>query len=130
MAVEAGEDDVLPRARPAAAARRHVVEGQLAALEVPAAVLAEIAVALEDVAPGEFHFLAEAPVKDGQYDYFRNADIELRRTQALALVRRLALSLLKQHPGQKSIACKRLQAALDPDFLLEVAAIAGNSGKV
>jgi predicted transposase YbfD/YdcC len=40
----------------------------------------------------------------------------------LALVRRLALSLLKQHPDQKSIACKRLRAALDPTFLEEVLA--------
>lgn len=48
----------------------------------------------------------------------------------LALVRRLALSLLKQHPNNESIACKRLHAALDSDFLLEVAALAGNQGEV
>jgi predicted transposase YbfD/YdcC len=48
----------------------------------------------------------------------------------LALVRRLALSLLKQHPDKKSIACKRLQAALDPDFLLEIATGAGNMESV
>jgi predicted transposase YbfD/YdcC len=38
----------------------------------------------------------------------------------LALVRRLALSLLKQHPDKKSIACKRLRAALEPAYLAEV----------
>lgn len=38
----------------------------------------------------------------------------------LALVRRLALSLLKQHPSKQSIACKRLNAALDTAFLEEV----------
>ena len=38
----------------------------------------------------------------------------------LALVRRLALSLLKQHPDKRSLACKRLLAALDPAFLEEV----------
>ena len=48
----------------------------------------------------------------------------------LALVRRLALSLLKQHSSKESIACKRLHAALDSDFLLEVAALAGNQGEV
>ena len=48
----------------------------------------------------------------------------------LALVRRLALSLLKQHPSEQSIACKRLRAALDPDFLLEVAALAGKQGEI
>jgi predicted transposase YbfD/YdcC len=48
----------------------------------------------------------------------------------LALVRRLALSLLKQHPDKRSIACKRLLAALDPGFLEEVLRGNGNSGKV
>jgi predicted transposase YbfD/YdcC len=48
----------------------------------------------------------------------------------LALVRRLALSLLKQHPYERSIACKRLLAALDPAFLQEVLQGDGNSGKV
>jgi predicted transposase YbfD/YdcC len=38
----------------------------------------------------------------------------------LALVRRLALGLLKQHPDKRSLACKRLLAALDPVFLEEV----------
>ena len=38
----------------------------------------------------------------------------------LALVRRLALSLLKQNPDKRSIACKRLRAALDPAFLQEI----------
>ena len=35
----------------------------------------------------------------------------------LALVRKLALTLLKRHPAKESIACKRLHAALDADFL-------------
>jgi predicted transposase YbfD/YdcC len=48
----------------------------------------------------------------------------------LALVRRLALSLLQQHPDKTSIACKRLRAALDPEFLREVIQIDGKQGKV
>lgn len=48
----------------------------------------------------------------------------------LALVRRLALGLLKQHPDKRSIACKRLRAALEPDFLLEVLAGDAPSGKL
>jgi predicted transposase YbfD/YdcC len=35
----------------------------------------------------------------------------------LALVRKLALTLLKQHPAKESIACKRLHAAFDVQFL-------------
>ncbi len=47
----------------------------------------------------------------------------------LALVRRLALSLLQQHPDRRSLACKRLLAALDPAFLLEVLQ-GGDLGKI
>jgi predicted transposase YbfD/YdcC len=47
----------------------------------------------------------------------------------LALMRRLALSLLKQHPDKRSLACKRLLAALDPEFLAEVLRGDGISGK-
>jgi predicted transposase YbfD/YdcC len=45
----------------------------------------------------------------------------------LALVRKLALVLLKQHPGKQSIACKRLHAALNVDFLQEVVQQSVNS---
>ena len=48
----------------------------------------------------------------------------------LALVRRLALSLLQQHPDRRSVACKRLLAALDPTFLLEVLQGGGDPGKI
>jgi len=47
----------------------------------------------------------------------------VRQRQAaenLALLRRFALGLLKQHPDKGSVACKRLAAALDPAFLEEV----------
>jgi predicted transposase YbfD/YdcC len=54
-----------------------------------------------------------------------------RRHEAenLALVRRLALILLKRHPAQQSIACKRLAAALDTDFLEEILRSNGDSEK-
>ena len=48
----------------------------------------------------------------------------------LALVRRLALSLLLQHPGKGSVPCKRLEAALNPEFLKEILVGDGNSGKI
>jgi predicted transposase YbfD/YdcC len=48
----------------------------------------------------------------------------------LALLRRLALGLLKRHPAKKSIACKRLAAALDTDFLEEILQVDGNSDRV
>jgi predicted transposase YbfD/YdcC len=52
-----------------------------------------------------------------------------RAAENFALLRRLALSLLKQHPDKKSIACKRLAAALDTDFLEEILAGTAKLGK-
>ena len=49
-----------------------------------------------------------------------NRVVQRNAAQNLALVRRVALSLLKQHPSKQSIACKRLEATLDTDFLEEV----------
>jgi predicted transposase YbfD/YdcC len=49
--------------------------------------------------------------------------------QNLALLRRLALSLLKRHGGKESMACKRYMAALDTDFLEEILVAGCNSGK-
>jgi predicted transposase YbfD/YdcC len=48
----------------------------------------------------------------------------------LASVRRLTLALLKRHPSKQSIACKRLNAALDVDFLEEVLRGNTNLGNV
>ena len=53
-----------------------------------------------------------------------------RGAENLSVVRRLALSLLKQHPDKRSIACKRLRAALEPGFLQEVLGVDGDPGKV
>jgi predicted transposase YbfD/YdcC len=48
-----------------------------------------------------------------------------RGADNLAAIRRLALSLLKQHPDKRSIACKRLRAALEPACLQEILAFDG-----
>jgi predicted transposase YbfD/YdcC len=47
----------------------------------------------------------------------------------LTLVRRLALALLKRHPGKESMACKRLAAAYNTDFLEEILQPDRNLGK-
>jgi predicted transposase YbfD/YdcC len=47
-----------------------------------------------------------------------------------ALLRKLALSLLKHHPRKDSIARKRKAAALDPDFLTEILGGANEVEKV
>ena len=48
----------------------------------------------------------------------------------LASLRRLALALLKQHSNKKSIAVKRLKAALDVEFLEEVLHAGVKSAKI
>jgi predicted transposase YbfD/YdcC len=67
---------------------------------------------------------------DVTYGEDRNRVSKRHGAENLALVRRLTLSLLKQHPDKRSIACKRLQAALNPAFLEEVLRIDANSAKV
>src|SRR5690606_585319 len=57
VAALAAGHDVLPRGRAAAAAREHVVEGEV--VRVPAAVLADVLVAPEDVLAVERHALPE-----------------------------------------------------------------------
>jgi predicted transposase YbfD/YdcC len=47
-----------------------------------------------------------------------------------AMLRRIALSLLQRHPDKRSIACKRLAAAVDTAFLEEILQPAANSGNL
>ncbi|HLN29956.1 MAG TPA: ISAs1 family transposase [Gemmataceae bacterium] len=47
----------------------------------------------------------------------------------LSQLRRMALGLLKRHPEEESIKCKRLSAALDTDFLEEILLAGCNLGK-
>jgi len=49
-----------------------------------------------------------------------NRTQERTAAQNLALLRRLAVTLLKRHPAKEGIACKRLQAAWNTEFLEEV----------
>jgi predicted transposase YbfD/YdcC len=56
-----------------------------------------------------------------------NQTVNRRGAENLALVRKLALTLLKQHPGKGSIRNKRQQAGWDTDFLEEVLRGSGNS---
>ena len=49
-----------------------------------------------------------------------NRTKERTAAQNLGLLRRLAVTLLKHHPDEESITCKRLQAAWNTDFLEEV----------
>ena len=50
-----------------------------------------------------------------------------RGAENLAMVRKLALMLLKRHPGKDSLRNKRNQAGWDTDFLEEVLRGSGGS---
>jgi len=56
----------------------------------------------------------------------RNREQGRQAAVNLAMVRKLALVLLKQQPGKQSIACKRLHAALDVAFLEQTVRRAAN----
>ena len=48
----------------------------------------------------------------------------------LALLRKLALMMLKRHPSKQSLACKQWNAALNPQFLEQVLVADANAGKI
>jgi predicted transposase YbfD/YdcC len=52
-----------------------------------------------------------------------------RGAEDFAVLRRIALGLLKQHPAKRSVACKRLAAATDTDFLEGILRLGGTSEK-
>jgi hypothetical protein len=60
----------------------------------------------------------------------KNRVSKRNEAENLGLLRKLALTLLKRHPDKRSIACKRLAAALNTEFLEEVLRGAGGSAKL
>jgi predicted transposase YbfD/YdcC len=50
--------------------------------------------------------------------------------QNLAMLRKIALMMLKRHPSKQSLAGKQWNAALNPEFLKEVLVANANSGKL
>jgi predicted transposase YbfD/YdcC len=59
---------------------------------------------------------------------FKEDDSRVRKgngPENLAILRRLALSLMKQHPGKGSMKKKRFRAGLSDEFLLEIVRLGG-----
>jgi predicted transposase YbfD/YdcC len=67
---------------------------------------------------------------DVSFDEDKNRVSRRHGAENLALLRRLALSLLKQHPNKRSFKCKRLLAAFDLTFLEEVVCGGSNLDKL
>jgi predicted transposase YbfD/YdcC len=64
---------------------------------------------------------------DVSFDEDSNQTVNRQGAANLALVRKIALTLLKRHPGKGSIRNKRQQAGWDTDFLEEVLRGSGSS---
>ncbi len=62
-----------------------MIEIQLVALEKFPAVLAGVVVALEDVVPGEFHFLFRQSIEEQQHDHARDTDLPRDRRHHFVL---------------------------------------------
>ena len=56
-----------------------------------------------------------------------NRTAQRQAAENLALMRRIALTLLKRHPSKESIRNKRLQAGWDTNFLEEILRGSANS---
>src|SRR5438445_1158799 len=74
VATHAGANDVLPDALAALAARNHVIQAELRSRMFPAAVLALVVVAGEDVPAVEFHRLLRQLIVAHQPDHPRHLD--------------------------------------------------------
>jgi hypothetical protein len=57
----------------------------------------------------------------------QNRTAQRQAAENLALMRRIALTLLKRHPSKESVRNKRLQAGWDTKFLEEVLRASANS---
>src|SRR5437870_2546578 len=86
VAADAGTDDVVPRALAALAARDDVVQAQFRSRELPAAVLALVVVAGEDVAPVELHRLLGQLLVADQADDARHLDLAVDRADPVVVL--------------------------------------------
>jgi len=82
---DAGADDILPRRLAAAIPWEDMVEVQILAIENLPAVLTRVLVPLEDIVPGELHFLFGKTIEQKQDDDPWNADIHRDGTHHLGL---------------------------------------------
>src|SRR5947207_2517182 len=71
-----GTDNILPSGRAATVARDDVIQIEIFAIELPAAVLTGVLVSLEDIVTCEFDFLFRHSVEHHQQDHARDANAE------------------------------------------------------
>ena len=72
---DARANHVFPGGQPAFVPRQHVIEIQLCSLESSPAILAGVFVSLENIMPGELHFLLRQPIEQEQHNDARHPDL-------------------------------------------------------
>jgi len=75
VAGDARANHVLPRRQSAPIPRQDVIEIQVGPLKNSAAILAGVLVPLENVVPGELHFLLGQPIEQEQNNHPRHPDL-------------------------------------------------------
>jgi len=87
VAFGAGTDHIFPIRFSACTARDNVVEGKLAGGETPAAILAGVFVAGEDVAAIEFYLVSRQTVVEQEADNAWDGDVEIYGRNPVVAVR-------------------------------------------
>jgi len=104
VALDAGADQVLPAVAATERAGQNVVDGKLAGGEVPAAVLAGIAVAGEEVPAVEFDGLGREAVVAHEADDARDCDLQTDGANPVVLLGlEAALVLRELGPAAKRV---------------------------
>ncbi len=99
VAGHARADDVLPAGLPSPVAGNHVVEVEPRDVVPLAAILAGVAIPLEDIVPGELDLLAGQAVEEHQEDHLGNADLQADGPHPVILLRARSLEPLIEVEG-------------------------------
>ena len=81
IADDAGTDDIFPSGLSSSVARQHMVDIELAAVEMFPAVLAGILIPFKNIEPREFDLLFWEAVKEAENDDSWNSDVKRDRLQ-------------------------------------------------
>ena len=75
VTLNARANHIFPCRRPASVPRHDMIEIQLISLENPAAILAGVFVALENIVTRKLHFLLRETIKKEQHNHARDSDL-------------------------------------------------------
>jgi hypothetical protein len=116
----AGADHIFPVRFSAGTARDNVVEGKLSGWETPAAILAAVSVACEDVPPIKFYLASGQAVIKQEADNAGDGDVEIYgRNPVLAIRLEITFELAYLAPVLEIVVC--INTLLKRDYLSKLA---------